>query len=139
MEITTIGSNETFAFGSKFAGEYEKRVICLFGNLGSGKTTFVAGFAKGLGIESRILSPSFVLVRSYPFVKWDKNFVFHHVDLFRLEVGQIDSIGLDDILDDPFAVVAIEWPEKIISRLPEDRHEIYFEVIDEFTRRIRTN
>jgi len=93
-------------------------VVFLIGNLGSGKTTFVKGLARGLGIVSRIISPTFVVVRQHtlPSTNYQildgKVSTLYHLDLYRLQNTQEAlSVDMKDYLDDKNAIVAIEWPE----------------------------
>lgn len=137
---------ETKKIGEEFGKNLKKGyVICLYGNLGAGKTTFVQGMAKGLGIERRIISPTFVILRSYK-IKNQKSKVkiasqnlkvFYHIDLYRIEnEKEIEGLGLEEILNDKNSIVAIEWPEKLGSKLPKIRTDIYFENIDRDVRQI---
>ena len=90
--IITKMAEETAAVGQKIGIQYLeavkqrnnaiKPVICLFGDLGSGKTTFTQGFANGLGIKTRLLSPTFIIVRRYPLKNLDC--FFYHLDLYRM-------------------------------------------------------
>ena len=111
-------------------------VIALYGQLGSGKTVFVQGLAKALGIKKRILSPTFVFVRSYLTSLNHKKLIFHHVDLYRADsLGDYRLLGLEDFFSKD-SIVAIEWAEKIKKFLPKKRIDVLMEVIDEKTRRI---
>lgn len=104
----------------------QKLLLCLYGKLGSGKTTFIQGFAEGLGISERILSPTFVLIRSYRFAE---KRMLHHLDLYR--ISDMDSLPRDfvqELLDESGAIVVIEWPERVQSMLPKQRIEIFFSV-----------
>ena len=87
-------------------------VICLDGELGSGKTVFVKGFAKALGLKETITSPTFSLVKEYP----DGEMPLYHMDVYRLDDSN-EEFGLDDYLNQE-AVCIIEWPEMIESQLP---------------------
>lgn len=108
-------------------------VVCLHGDLGGGKTTFVQGLAKGLGIEKKIISPTFIIMRSYEL--GSKN--FYHVDLYRVENERdIEGLGLLDLMENEDAIVVIEWAEKIEDNLPEKRKDIFFEYLDEDKREI---
>jgi len=104
---------EAFAAGLK-GGE----VVALAGNLGAGKTCFARGLARGLGIPGPITSPSYVLVKSY-----EGRLTLHHADFYRLggagahegrspEPPDLASLGLEDYLDNPAAVVLIEWADR---------------------------
>lgn len=106
-------------------------VVCLYGELGSGKTTFTQGFAKELGIATRLLSPTFIIVRRYqlptPFS------YFYHIDLYRMQ-GNVDVEGLgiaDILLDTSTSFVAIEWAEKLGDKLPENRVDIWFKALND--------
>jgi tRNA threonylcarbamoyladenosine biosynthesis protein TsaE len=131
MEVITKSAQETAKLGEKLANNLEEgAVVCLYGELGSGKTVFVQGLAKGLGIKERILSPTFVMIRQYG--------NFYHIDLYRIENEKdIESLGLEEIWSDPKNIVAIEWAEKIKKILPKKRVDIYFEYVEEDRRKIR--
>ncbi len=103
-------------------------VICLDGELGSGKTVFVKGFAKALGLTDTITSPTFSLVKEY----LNGEMPLYHMDVYRLDDSNED-FGLSDYLNDD-AVCIIEWPEMIEDQLPEERLDIKFKVLDENTR-----
>ena len=139
MEFITKSASETKSLGEKIAVDlaisHQPLVIALTGNLGSGKTTFVQGFAKGLGIKQRIISPTFILMRKY-----GEN--FYHVDLYRLE-GNIESevrnLGIEDIWKDPKNIVVIEWAEKIKKMIPKSAQWIKFENLGKDERKITIN
>ncbi len=113
-------------------------LIALYGDLGAGKTTFVQGLAKGLGINKRIISPTFVLVREHRIMNHElKINKFYHVDLYRIEREKdIEGLGLEEILSDKNAIVAIEWADKLGAKLPKKRIDIYFENVDRDKRKI---
>jgi tRNA threonylcarbamoyladenosine biosynthesis protein TsaE len=93
--------------------------ICLSGELGVGKTTFVQGLGEGLGITEPIISPTFTLIREYEPVG-DRPTLFH-IDFYRLEKPQdYQSLGLDDYFYSD-GVCAVEWPERAPDLLPEER------------------
>lgn len=103
-------------------------VVCLIGELGSGKTVFVKGFAKSLGIEETITSPTFTLIKEYT----NSEIPLYHMDVYRLD-GDAKTLGLDDYFNQD-AVCMIEWADLITDYLPEERLEIKFKIIDENTR-----
>ena len=110
------------------------RLIALYGNLGSGKTTFIQGLAEGLGIKKRVLSPTFVFIREYDLSSKRK---FYHVDLYRLDSERnAETIGLSDIFADKSAITAIEWPEKIEKLLTTNTIKINFSTVGENKRKI---
>jgi len=144
----TTSFKQTQKLGENFAKEIllsrtlqNATVLCLRGNLGGGKTTFLQGFAKGLGIKEKILSPTFVISKRFvipakagiqiPF----KN--FYHIDCYRLNKPQdILELGWQEIISNPKNIIAIEWSEKIKKLLPKSIIEIDFKFIDEKTREI---
>ncbi len=131
MEIIfTKSAEQTQNLGEKIAGDLKSGgLICLYGDLGSGKTTFVQGLARGLGIKKRILSPTFLIVREYP--------NFYHLDLYRLQKSQeIVDLGFKEMMENPQNVVVIEWAEKAKDLLPQKRIEINFEIVNENERKI---
>jgi len=131
--ITTTSPQETARIGQEFGNcvrEKGIRVVCLYGELGSGKTTFVQGFAKGLGITMRLLSPTFIIVRRYQMP--DNSGFIYHLDLYRMESEKdLLGLGLPEILADPDSIVVIEWAEKMGSLVPQPRIDVYFEVLED--------
>lgn len=110
-------------------------VCCLYGSLGSGKTTFVQGFAKGLGISCRLPSPTFIIVRRYDIAGLQR--YLYHIDLYRTKYQkELEGLGIREIFQDPRAVILIEWAERLGSLLPAVRTDITFEVMSEEERKI---
>lgn len=94
-------------------------LVLLAGELGAGKTAFVQGFGRGLGIVEIITSPTFTLARQY-----DGRLLLHHLDVYRLDqLEEIFDIGLPELLDEG-AVTMIEWGDAIIPALPADFLEV---------------
>jgi tRNA threonylcarbamoyladenosine biosynthesis protein TsaE len=94
-------------------------VVVLAGDLGAGKTAFVQGFGRGLGVLERITSPTFTLVHVY-----DGRLPIHHLDVYRLEqLSEALDLGLPEMLDEG-GVVLIEWGEAILPVLPHDFLEV---------------
>src|SRR5664279_1657237 len=104
--IITNSFAETQQLGVSFAKTLKHgEVIALHGDLGSGKTTFMQGIAKGLGIKKNIISPTFIIMRTYEIGSGH----LYHVDLYRVEKERdVDGLGLGELLHDPESVVAIE-------------------------------
>ena len=116
MKIITTSDSETQKEGEKFAEKLKPMdVVFLIGDLGSGKTTFAKGLAKGLGIDSRVISPTFVVVRRHSIQAPKSDMTIHtlyHLDLYRLKnEKEVLSVDLKDYLDDQTGVTVIEWPE----------------------------
>ncbi len=122
VQLTSHSPRETRQWGERIAKRlWPSSIICLQGNLGSGKTTFVKGLAKGLGIApTKVNSPTFVLLNIY-----DGKWSLYHFDFYRLEeLREIEKIGYDEFLyGDGIAV--IEWAERLRSRVPEENLTIH--------------
>lgn len=100
------------------------QIIALDGELGSGKTTFVQGFMKGLGIKHHITSPTFIIFRRHEIPKSYQN--VYHFDLYRIhKPKEILALGFRKIIHDSHNIVLIEWPEKIKKILPKNSVFIY--------------
>lgn len=136
MEFITKSAEETKRLGKKIATHLEGgEIFALSGDLGSGKTTFVQGFAQGLGVSARIVSPTFILMRKY--VTSEKN--FYHVDLYRFEKNVeegVINLGLTDIWGKSENITVIEWAEKIKNMIPPGAKWIKFENVGGEKRRI---
>jgi tRNA threonylcarbamoyladenosine biosynthesis protein TsaE len=132
--IITNSYEETQKLGAEFAQKTNSvSVLALYGDLGSGKTTFIQGLAKGLGIKSKIISPTFIIMRTYQI----NPKTFYHVDLYRIKDDKdIRELGLIELMQDQQNLFAIEWPEKIEKILPKKRIDIFFEYLDENKRKI---
>ncbi len=105
--------------------KFPNMVICLDGELGSGKTIFVKGFAGALGIEENITSPTFNLIKEYE----NGEMPLYHMDMYRLD-GDASSIGMEDYFQKN-GVTIIEWSEMIKDYLPEERLDIKIKVVSE--------
>lgn len=134
MNIITKNREETQRVGRGLAKKIKDgEIVCLYGDLGAGKTTLAQGIARGLGIKQDVLSPTFILMRRYDL----KNRFFYHIDLYRLnDLEEIKGLGIEEIVEDTNNIVLIEWPEKIAHLLPRRRWEIKFETISENERKI---
>lgn len=133
MKVITHSPEETRDLAAVLAEKLGPgSVLALRGPMGSGKTCFAQGCARGLGVEERyVTSPTFVLVREYV-----GRLPFYHIDLYRLSSGSdIDGLGLEEYLDGS-GVTAIEWAEKLEGWLPERTIEISFNCSGETEREI---
>jgi tRNA threonylcarbamoyladenosine biosynthesis protein TsaE len=104
--------------------------VCLYGDLGSGKTNFTYGIARGLKVEEEyITSPTFTFVNEY-----QGRVPLYHIDLYRLEdPGALESIGFEEYLESD-GVTVIEWAEKAENELPDERLSVYLSPVDEKSR-----
>ena len=107
-------------------------VVSLTGDLGAGKTCFVQGAARALGVEEPVTSPTFVLVREYR-----GHLPVYHVDVYRLNrLHEVLDLGFEDLLD-PAGVVFVEWGDAIESLLPDSRLEVRMTAPDDTVRDLR--
>ena len=125
-KFTSHSEEETLELAQNFESEkFPNMVICLNGELGSGKTLFVKGVAQALGITESITSPTFTIVKEYP----DGEMPLYHFDVYRLD-GNTDGIGIEEYFEKN-GVVIIEWADTIKSILPSERLDIKFKVVGE--------
>lgn len=135
MNCVTTSASETAALGSSVAEVVEAGdLLVLMGDLGTGKTTFVQGFGRGLGVRQPITSPTFVLVRSYP-----GRLELFHADAYRLGgLAEMEDLGLHQLIDGQ-GVAVVEWGELAAPLSGSDHLEVRFELEgpDEERRRVR--
>jgi tRNA threonylcarbamoyladenosine biosynthesis protein TsaE len=133
MIIRTYSSKETEDIGRRIGKSVinkDKATICLFGDLGAGKTTLIKGIASIFGIPERdIGSASFLIVSEY-----DTRPPLYHIDLYRLEKGSEDEIGLWEYIDSE-GITIIEWADRL-SELPDNSIMVQIRYIDENKREI---
>jgi len=153
MEIVSKSSRDT----QEIAGDLAKNiiqksgpsVIALYGDLGSGKTTFVQFFAEALGVREKVLSPTFVIIKTFGLnvrtyadqarINADKFKCkkLVHIDTYRLKSAKdLIKLGFNEMLKDKENIILIEWPEKIERYLPKDAIKIHFETISEKERKL---
>ena len=116
----------------------KKRILALIGDLGGGKTTFLKGFARGLGIKTRILSPTFILFRKFTIPQNPSFKYFYHIDCYRIEKPkEILDLGFQEIVKDSKNIVAIEWADKIFRIIPQGTLFISFQIVGPNKRAIK--
>ena len=104
------------------------QIVCLSGEMGAGKTVFCSGLGQGWGALDPVVSPTYTLVHQHR--RESGRDLMYHLDCYRLNhADEADSIELDDLLDSG-AVLLIEWPEKILSRLPAERLWVRLRTVD---------
>lgn len=134
-QTVTNSPQETIEFAKSFArGLKPGTVLCLEGQLGSGKTTFIKGLAEGLGLKhpEQVKSPTFVLMHIYK-----AKVPLYHFDCYRLDsLEELENIGFVDFVNDPHAISCVEWAEKAGGLIPKDARHIHFEILGTAQRRI---
>lgn len=133
VETKTKSVAETISIGKSLGRHLTSGdVVCLTGELGAGKTCFVKGLARGLGIkETGVTSPTFIIIREYK-----GRLPLYHIDLYRIGVVEdLRDIGMEEVIYG-CGVTAIEWAERIADRLPDERIEITLTYTDKKTRLI---
>lgn len=135
--FTTNSAQETQQIAAKLAKRYRLGgVFTLSGPLGAGKTTFVQGLAKALGIKEKLLSPTFILMRQYS-IPGNREGRLFHLDLYRLNnTVQIKELGIEEIFSNPNNIVVIEWAEKLAGLMPKNTIKVNFKNLGKKMRQI---
>ena len=133
IQLTTSSARETQEVASEIAALVEQGdLILLVGELGAGKTAFVQGFGKALGVTEPITSPTFTLAREYE----GHRLTIHHLDVYRLEqIDEVLDLALPELLDSA-SVTLIEWGDAIIPALPAEYLEVRVEYGDDDDERV---
>lgn len=114
MKICTSSPEETFSFAKDFAKSLKPgEIICMYGDLGAGKTLFAKGVAEGLGVEDHVSSPTFTIVNEY-----EGRLPFYHFDVYRIsDPDEVYETGFEDYINGE-GVCLIEWAELIEEIIP---------------------
>lgn len=134
MKLITHSAHETRELGKRLAKLLKgKEILCLFGQLGSGKTTFVQGLADGMKVKSNdVNSPSFILMRKY-----NGELPLYHFDLYRIKNSQeLCNIGYEEFVFGD-GVTVIEWAERMEGLLPKDYLRLEFSFLEQNQREIK--
>lgn len=114
----------------------EALILALTGKLGSGKTTFVQSFSEALGVEEKVLSPTFVILKKFGLSRSGFK-TLYHVDCYRVEEPEeLLKLDFKEIIENPQNVVIIEWADKIKSILPDQYLKLDFQVEGEQERKV---
>ena len=125
-KIISRSERDTIEFAQNIESEkFPNMVICLQGDLGSGKTVFTKGFASSLGIEEAVTSPTFNIIKEYTTGEMD----LYNMDVYRLD-GKVDDLGIEEYYQKN-GIVIIEWSDMIKDYLPEERLEIKIRISEE--------
>ena len=126
FKFTSRDDNDTLELAQNIEREkFPNMVICLEGDLGSGKTIFTKGFASSLGIEETITSPTFNIIKEYTTGEMD----LYHMDVYRID-GKVEELGLEEYYKKN-GIVIIEWADMIKDDLPEERLEIKIRISED--------
>ncbi len=131
MQKISKNISHTQKFAKEFLNKIMKKknktacVVGLYGDLGTGKTTFTQYVAKELGIQKKVSSPTFVIMKRYP-LKGNEMFKnFYHLDAYRLKnEKELQALDWKKIHADPDNLVFIEWPERVGKAMPKKHHKI---------------
>lgn len=141
MEFISKSPEDTKRFAADFlagllARDNQATVVGLYGNLGSGKTTFTQCTAEILGVKEHLTSPTFVIMKR--FTIHDSRFKnLIHIDAYRLKSGEeLSKLGFEKLLAHPVNLILIEWADLVADILPQDHLKLKFEFVDEQTRKI---
>lgn len=132
--IISKSENETFQAGRELAESLPLPAhILLYGDLGAGKTSFTRGLASGFGLQQidEVASPTFTLINEYA-----GRAKIYHIDLYRIDTGGLEGLGLDEIFDNPNAAVIVEWAERLGGFETPGAVQVFLEYVDEGSRRI---
>ena len=145
-EIITNNSEETKEFAKMLCQQWleinkiknSNWLVCLYGDLGGGKTTFSQGLGEELGVKEIVNSPTFLIMKKYiSAIKTNKKYTLYHFDCYRIsDYQEILDLGWEDILSGENNIILVEWPERIEKILPKERLNLKFEVVDENMRKI---
>lgn len=141
MNYLSKTPNKTIQLGKKIASKLKGgEILCLYGELGAGKTTFTKGVVNYFLPKKRVLSPTYIIVRHYQIGRSPSIKNIYHVDLYRIsEKTGLRGIGLDEFVKKPDSIVLIEWAEKLGKLAFDRRIDVRFEKIDENSRKIVIN
>ena len=132
--MISMSEAETFKAGRELAESMPLPAhILLYGDLGAGKTSFTRGLAAGFGLQhiDEVSSPTFTLINEY-----SGTGKIYHIDLYRIDSGRLDGLGLDEIFDNPRAAVIVEWAERLGNFQTPGAVQVFMEYVDEGSRRI---
>ena len=107
--------------------------VLLYGDLGAGKTVFAKGLAEGFGVidVNEVSSPTFTLINQY-----SGRVRIYHIDLYRIETGKLEGLGLEEIFDDTNAAVIVEWAERLGTFETQGARKVFLSYVDDHSRKI---
>lgn len=135
MEFISNSAQQTEEIAHKVGKAVLKGCFfALYGGLGAGKTAFVRGFAKGLGFQGHVSSPTFSLMNDYS----GGRLPLYHFDLYRIDAAEVEKLGFEEIFEDASSVSVVEWCERLERhQLPYPRVEVHINIEGETQRSIK--
>ena len=119
FKVTTYSEEETIELAQNIESEkFPNMVICLMGDLGTGKTVFTKGFAQALEVKEEVTSPTFTIIKEYT----SGELPLYHMDVYRLE-GKVEDLGIEEYFNKK-GITIIEWADMIEDYLPDKRLDI---------------
>src|SRR5262245_7136035 len=132
--MLSTSEQETYDFAKNLAQSLQIPAhVLLYGDLGAGKTIFAKGLADGFGVADvdEVSSPTFTLINQY-----SGRTKIYHIDLYRIETGAIDGLGLEELFDDPNAVIIIEWADRLGRFETPGAVRVFLSYVDDRSRKI---
>jgi tRNA threonylcarbamoyladenosine biosynthesis protein TsaE len=132
--VISRSEEQTFQIGKELAESMALPAhVLLYGELGAGKTAFSRGLAAGFGLQDidEVTSPTFTLINEYK-----GRVKVYHIDLYRIETGRLDGLGLDEIFESPGSAVIVEWAERLGDFRTPGAVRVFLEYVDDASRRI---
>jgi tRNA threonylcarbamoyladenosine biosynthesis protein TsaE len=132
--MISTSEEQTYNFARELASGLKTPAhILLYGDLGAGKTLFSKGLADGFGVSDAddVTSPTFTLINQY-----QGRVKVYHIDLYRIQAGAIDGLGLEEIFDDSNAAVIIEWADRLGRFETPGAVRVFLSYVDEHSRKI---
>jgi tRNA threonylcarbamoyladenosine biosynthesis protein TsaE len=132
--MMSVSEEQTYAAAQELARNLKTPAhILLYGELGAGKTMFAKGLAAGFGVSDvdEVSSPTFTLVNEY-----SGRIKIYHIDLYRIETGALDGLGLEEIFDDADAAVIVEWAERLGNFDTPGAVRVFLSYVDDHSRKI---
>src|ERR1700686_4982539 len=133
--MVSTSEQQTYSFAKDLAAGLKTPAhILLYGDLGAGKTLFSKGLADGFGVSDidDVTSPTFTLINQYA-----GRVKVYHIDLYRIETGELEGLGLDEIFDDRDAAVIIEWADRLGGFETPGAARVFLSYVDEHSRKIK--
>ena len=132
--MVSTSEQQTYSIAKELAAGLKAPAhILLYGDLGAGKTLFAKGLADGFGVldVDDVSSPTFTLINQY-----SGRMKIYHIDLYRIETGALDGLGLEEIFDDPNAAVIVEWADRLGSFETPGAVRVFLSYVDDHSRKI---